>query len=102
MALAALFGKKKTPEEMLRQNQRALTKVYKINVSVHGMDVCFLHLRVLVRGVSVFKNLGNERAGQRTFPVGEAREEAGCGHQEDGKKWTNGCCKDYGKGSCQN
>ncbi len=27
MALAALFGKRKTPEEMLRQNQRALNKV---------------------------------------------------------------------------
>ena len=27
MALAALFGRRKTPEEMLRQNQRALTKV---------------------------------------------------------------------------
>lgn len=27
MALAALFGRRKTPEEMLRQNQRALNKV---------------------------------------------------------------------------
>ena len=27
MAFAALFGKRKTPEEMLRQNQRALNKV---------------------------------------------------------------------------
>lgn len=27
MALAALFGRRKTPEEMLRQNQRALQKV---------------------------------------------------------------------------
>lgn len=27
MALAAIFGRRKTPEEMLRQNQRALTKV---------------------------------------------------------------------------
>uniref|UniRef100_A0A0B6YBZ2 Charged multivesicular body protein 2a n=1 Tax=Arion vulgaris TaxID=1028688 RepID=A0A0B6YBZ2_9EUPU len=26
MALEFLFGRKKTPEEMLRQNQRALTK----------------------------------------------------------------------------
>ena len=27
MAFAALFGRRKTPEEMLRQNQRALNKV---------------------------------------------------------------------------
>jgi hypothetical protein len=27
MALAALFGRRKSPEEMLRQNQRALNKV---------------------------------------------------------------------------
>ena len=27
MALAGLFGRRKTPEEMLKQNQRALNKV---------------------------------------------------------------------------
>ena len=32
MALSALFGKRKTPEEMLRQNQRALTKVISVLV----------------------------------------------------------------------
>ena len=34
MALAALFGRRKTPEEMLRQNQRALNKVSRDQVWV--------------------------------------------------------------------
>ncbi len=36
MAFAALFGKRKTPEELLRQNQRALTKVRLLTTLRYG------------------------------------------------------------------
>ena len=84
MALAALFGRRKTPEEMLRQNQRALNKVREtVYISSHGErlgvwlrtshSVLFLFISVVIHPLlpsllhvlhqQVIRELDRERTG---------------------------------------
>lgn len=66
MALAAIFGRRKTPEELLRQNQRALTKV---SYQLSGRTGC--------EAVDV---TGDERAGQGEDTVRATGKEVSGGH----------------------
>lgn len=104
VTMSFLFGRRKTPEEMLRQNQRALQKVRLLRVyyGIVHLAKAFLSLKYLDFLSSFFCNFsGNKGIREGEDVPREAREETHHRHQEDGKERANGRREDHGEGPGQ-
>lgn len=102
--MSFLFGRRKTPEEMLRQNQRALQKVRLLKGllwdSTSSKSLSFP--QIFGFSLVIFCNFsGNKGIREGEDVPRETREKTHHRHQEDGKERANGRREDHGEGPGQ-